>query len=89
MIVKNEDVKKVMTEIPRGHQHVRTTVLLKDGTEWTFQEATIANIVRAYIMVKTHPTKQSVILDGKKLNKRKRGYAEWQLLERKCKEKSA
>lgn len=46
----------------------------------TFQEATIANLVRAYISIKTHPALSKIILGGTKLDERKDGYAEWQLL---------
>jgi hypothetical protein len=81
MIVHNEDVKKVIAEVPQGHRHVRTILVLQDGIEITFQEATIANIVRAYITVKTHPTKNKVTLKGQQVMKRKKDYAAWQLLE--------
>ncbi|MEW6740246.1 MAG: hypothetical protein ACOYU2_10765 [Nitrospirota bacterium] len=81
MILRNEDIKELITEIPDGHKHLRTTIVLQDGTELIFQEATIANLVRAYTTVKTHPTIKKVILKGKKLIERKDGYAEWQLLE--------
>jgi hypothetical protein len=46
-----------------------------------FQEAAVANIVRAFITVKTHPQKISVRLKGRRLEERKPGYAEWQLIE--------
>jgi hypothetical protein len=65
MIVRNEDIREVITEIPEGHKHIRTTLVFKDGTEQTFQEATMANLVRAYIEVKTHPTKTKVHLVNK------------------------
>jgi len=81
MIISNEHVKELIVEIPEGHKHVRTTMVFMDGTEITFQEATIANLVRAYITVKTHPVKDRVILKGERLAQRKNGYAEWQLLE--------
>jgi hypothetical protein len=81
MIIKNEDIREVVMEVPEGHAHLRTTVLLKDGSEVVFQEAAIANIVRAYVTVKTHPVKSKVRLRGEKLLGRKEGYAEWQLLE--------
>jgi len=81
MIISNEHVKEVTVEIPEGHKHVRTTMVFMDGTEITFQEATIANLVRAYTTVKTHPAKDRVILKGERLAQRKDGYAEWQLLE--------
>jgi hypothetical protein len=81
MLIHNEDIKELTAEIPEGHKHLRTTIVLQDGTELVFQEAAIANLVRAYIMVKTHPVKRKVILKGKKMDERKEGYAEWQLVE--------
>ncbi len=38
-----------------------TTVVLHDGGSFTFQEATIANLVRAYITFKTHPKQQKMV----------------------------
>jgi hypothetical protein len=81
MVVANEEIRELIAEIPTGHKHLRTTIVLHDGREFTFQEATIANLVRAYITVKTHPAVTRVRLVGKKLDQRKDGYAEWQLLE--------
>jgi len=81
MTIHNEDIKELTAEIPEGHKHLRTTIVLQDGTEFVLQEATIANLVRAYIMVKTHPVKREVTLKGKSLSERKEGYAEWQLVE--------
>jgi hypothetical protein len=81
MVIANEEVKSLITEIPEGHKHLRTTIELHDGRTFTFQEATIANLVRAYISVKTHPVKKSVHYRGRKLSARKDGYAEWQLIE--------
>jgi hypothetical protein len=81
MKIMNEDVAGLIAEIPEGHRHLRTRIVLKDGTELIFQEATIANLVRAYITVKTHPTISRVRLRGEIPEGRKDGYAEWQLLE--------
>jgi hypothetical protein len=81
MIFANEDVKEIIAEIPEGHRHVRTTITLQDDRTLTFQEATIANMVRAYVSIKTHPSLQKVRMKGMKLEERKEGYAEWQLLE--------
>lgn len=81
MIIANEEVKELLAEIPEGHKHLRTTIVLHDGRSFTFQEATIANLVRAYIEVKTHPQRTKVRLTGRKLEDRKEGYAEWQLVE--------
>jgi hypothetical protein len=38
MIVSNEEVKGVVVEIPEGHRHLRTTIVLQDGRKFTFQE---------------------------------------------------
>ena len=81
MTIHNEDIKELTAEIPEGHKHLRTTIVFQDGSEFVFQEATIANLVRAYIIVKTDPVKRKVTLKGKSLSKRKDGYAEWQLVE--------
>jgi hypothetical protein len=81
MIIHNDDIKELIAEIPEGHRHLRITTLLRDGTELVFHEASIANLVRAYITVKTHPGITRVVLKGKRLSKRKEGYAEWQLVE--------
>jgi hypothetical protein len=81
MIIRNEDVKELLVEIPEGHIHIRATIVLQDAMEITLQEATIANIVRAHINIKTHPTAACLRLTGKKLPDRKDGFAEWQLVE--------
>jgi hypothetical protein len=81
MNIRNEDVKGLIMEVPEGHRHLRTTLLLEDGTELTFQEATVANLVRAYVTVKTHPATKRVRFTGKVLEERKAGYAQWQLIE--------
>jgi hypothetical protein len=81
MNITNEDIKEVLVEVPEGHRHVRTRISLQDGTEFIFQEAAVANIVRAFITVKTHPEKTSVRLKGRRSEKRRTGYAEWQLIE--------
>ncbi len=81
MIIANEEVQELIADIPEGHQHLRTTIKLQDGRSFTFQEATIANLVRAYITLKTHPEQTNVRLLGRKLDVRKEGYAEWQLME--------
>ncbi len=81
MIIANEEVKELLAEIPEGHRHLRTTIVLHDGRAFTFQEATIANLVRAYITINTHPRKRSVRMTGRNLPDRKKEYAEWQLVE--------
>ncbi len=81
MVLRNEDVTRIEAEIPAGHRHLRTTLTLADGTTVTFQEATMAALVRAYVAVKTDPLRNRVVLKGGKVPGRKEGYAEWQLLE--------
>lgn len=80
-IVRTEDVVGLVAEIPAGHQHLRTTLALADGTTITLQEATVAAIVRAYTAIKTDPVRAKVSMRGRALPSRKTGYAEWQLLE--------
>ncbi len=81
MIIANEEIKELLAEIPEGHKHLRTTILLHDGCEFIFQEATIANLVRAYLTIKTHPQKTGIKLVGKRLSDKKDGFADWQLVE--------
>jgi hypothetical protein len=81
MNIRNEDIARVVVEIPAGHKHLRTTVALADGTELVLQEAAIANIVRAYVSIKTHPTTTRIVLEGGPAAERKDGFAEWQHLE--------
>lgn len=81
MLKRNEDIKSIVAEVPDGHRHIRTTLTFTDGMELTLQEATVANLVRAYIDVKTHPVTKKVSLRGTLIGKRKEGYAEWQLME--------
>ncbi len=81
MNIANKDVKEIIAEIPEGHTHLRTTIVFEDGKSITFQEATMANLVRAYINVKTDPVRTRVRLKGATLTKRKQGFAEWQLVD--------
>ncbi len=81
MIIANEDIRELIAEVPEGHRHLRITLVLHDGREFTFQEATAANLVRAYVSVKTHPTTERVRLTGRRLDAPKEGFAGWQLHE--------
>ncbi len=82
MNIRNEDVRSITVEIPEGHHHLRSTLLLNDGTELTLQEATVANLVRAFLGVKTHPTRRRMALSGREVAEGlKHGFAQWQLLE--------
>ena len=81
VLVRNCDVKRVLVGVPKGHQHVRVVLELKQGIIIELQEATISNILRAFVTVKTHPLVKAMELVGVKLEKRKPGYAEYQLIE--------
>lgn len=82
-IIRNEDVNRVLIGVPKGHKHLRISIELKNGLVPIFQEATIANILRAYTTVKTHPNIRAQELETKTLtaNLRKDEYAVHQLLE--------
>jgi len=80
-IIRNRDVKRVLMGVPKGHKHHRCVIELKDGKILIFHEATIANIVRAYITIETHPQKRAVELFCKELKDKKPGFATYQLLE--------
>jgi len=82
-VIRNEDVNQALIGTPEGHKHLRVCMKLKNGSVIIFQEATIANISRAYITMKTHPNIQAQELKMKPLTEesRKEGYATHQLLE--------
>lgn len=81
--IRNEDVNKILVGVPEGHKHLRISMKLKNGLVLIFQEATIANILRVYTTVKTHPSIRAQELEMKTLTAdlRKEGYAVHQLLE--------
>jgi len=84
MIIKNKDIGEVLIGIPRGHKHLRIILKKVDGDIFIFSEAIIANIVRAYITLKTHPIRRTIKLKQKNLSEKnglKTGYAEYQLIE--------
>ncbi len=81
MNISNEKIREVILEVPAGHRHLRTSLLLHDGTQVILQEATIANIVRAYVTIKTHPLKSAVRLRGRSIGGGKPEFAGYQLLE--------
>ena len=82
-ILTNADIAEITIAPPLGHLHLRTTIKLRSGEEIVLQEATVANLVRAYIGIKTHPQKTSCRIIGQELTKEemKKGFAPWQLLE--------
>lgn len=81
MELSNADIREVEMSVPPGHHHLRTRIRLESGEEIVLQEATVANLVRAYVTIKTHPQKEALRLRGTQLEEMKRGFADWQLLE--------
>ena len=82
-ILANADIAEIVLAPPRGHRHLRATITLHSGEEIILQEATVANLVRAYIAIKTHPQREICRLVGRELTEteKKQGFAVWQLLE--------
>jgi len=82
-IIRNEDIEKVLIGAPKGHKHLRVYVKLKNNSAMIFQEATIANIPRAYVTLKTHPKIKVQELEMYVLGEtsQKQGHALHQLLE--------
>jgi len=82
-ILANADIAEIVLAPPPGHQHLRATIKLHSGEEIILQEATVANLVRAYVGIKTHPQRKSCRLVGRELAdaELKDGFAVWQLLE--------
>lgn len=83
-ILANEDIAEITLAVPEGHRHLRARISLFSGQEIVLQEATIANLVRAYIGIKTHPVTHSCQMIGQRMDPgaTKQGYATWQLLEK-------
>lgn len=79
-IYRNSDVEEIVGCIPEGHEHLRLIIKLKDQTI-VLQEATVAAIVRAYISIVTHPSRKLVRMKLRRIDERKPGYADYQLLE--------
>ena len=82
-ILTNADIAEILLAPPPGHQHLRAVIRLHSGEEFVLQEATVANLVRAFVTVKTHPQKNSCRLIGREVveGELKKGFAGWQLLE--------
>lgn len=77
----NAEIVRVMVGIPAGHKHLRTVIETSNGEQFLFQEATVANMVRAYTLIKTHPRKKAVELRLERLEDQKPRYAKFQLVE--------
>lgn len=82
-IIRNQDIERALIGTPKGHKHLRISIELKNGIHLVFQEATIANISRAYVTLKTHPHIKAQELKMKTVSAEqlKESYAEHQLLE--------
>ena len=82
-IIRNEDIETVLIGVPKSHKHLRVCVKLKNNSAIIFQEATITNILRAYVTIKTHPkiTAQELEMHVLGETSQKQGYALHQLLE--------
>ena len=88
-VIRNEDIEQVLIGVPEDNKHLRICVKLKTKRVSIFQEATMTNILRAYITIKTDPTVQAKELGVKTLNaeQQKKDYAVHQLLETPIKDK--
>jgi len=83
VVVRNRDVARVLIGTPRGHRHIRTVFLLRDGSKIVFQEATMENVARAVVGLEMHPTRRAVSLSLREVprGERKEEYDRHQLLE--------
>ncbi|OYT49671.1 MAG: hypothetical protein B6U73_05080 [Desulfurococcales archaeon ex4484_204] len=82
-VLKNQDVKRVVAFIPRGHRHVRLAIETSWGDVIILQQAVVDAVLRAYAQVAAHPVRRGVELRLARIGKelRKEGFAEWQLVE--------
>lgn len=80
--LRNRDINFILIGTPTSHRHIRIIMDTKYGTI-IFQEATIANLARAYIALKTHPKIRAMMLTLEEMDKEeiKPGYARFQLIE--------
>jgi hypothetical protein len=46
MVLRNDDVTRIVAEIPEGHRHLRSTMIGAVSTTITFEEATLAGNLR-------------------------------------------
>ncbi|MCC6029258.1 MAG: NUDIX domain-containing protein [Candidatus Korarchaeum sp.] len=80
LFIRNRDLRRVIIGVPRGHVHKRVVMELFDGII-VLHEATVENIVRAFVEVEMHPSRRAIVLEGRELERRKEGYSKYQLLE--------
>jgi len=83
--IKDYEVKRIVVAPPSGEKEkvwqIRLLVELVDGSKIIFDHATVGNILRSLSWVLYHPKMKAIELVGKKLEERKKGFAEDQLLE--------
>jgi len=82
-MLANAEIAEILLAAPPGHQHLHATIKLRTGEEIVLQEASVANLVSAYVGIKTHSQTTNCRLVERELaeGERKDGYALWQLLE--------
>jgi len=78
-VFSNYDIVRAKVGVPEGHRHIRTEIETRDGRRIVFQEATMSNLLRAFVTVKTRPDVVCVELERRKFDVPE--YAEWQLIE--------
>ena len=81
LVVRNQDVERLLIGPPKGHAHLRGLLVLRGGSIIVLQQATMENMARALLEVLTHPLRRAISLKRTYLTKRKKGFAEYQLLE--------
>lgn len=81
LAIRNRDIKRVLIGPPRDRRHLRTIMFLDNGVVLVFHQATVENLARGMISITTHPLRRAVSLKSMRIDGRKEGYAEYQLLE--------
>ncbi|MBI2264021.1 MAG: hypothetical protein HYU64_02420 [Armatimonadetes bacterium] len=81
LVLRNQDVVRCLLGTPEGHSHMRALLETADGKQIFLQEATLANITRAYVTLKTHPVRKALELVLERVENPKEGFAHWQVLE--------
>jgi hypothetical protein len=80
IILRNIDIKRVLIGVPENHKHLRV-IIETDQKIIVFYEAAIANIVRGFTIIKTHPIIEALELEARKVEEGKKSFAEIQLIE--------
>lgn len=78
--VGNAEIEEVLLGVPSGHRHLRAAIKTAVGT-FLFQEAALAGLVRAFVILKTHPKRRALRLVGRRPPGIKPGFDPDQLLE--------